>query len=144
MSLFWEDRAIREISKANMPVVSPLSVPLITSSCFFLKVLKLFFFSFSFPLLLITDIDYSSLCYTVGCCCLFILYIMICICHPKLPAHPFLTSPSTMGCFYVELEGHTPSIPGWASEFQNALMWEITWPILLLPGDENLPIPQLT
>ena len=64
---------------------------------------------------------------------------MICICHPKLPAHPFLTSPSTMGCFYVELEGHTPSIPGWASEFQNALMWEVIWPILLLPGDENRP-----
>lgn len=68
---------------------------------------------------------------------------MIYICHPKLPAHPFLTPPSTMGFFYVELEGHTPSIPGWASEFQNASMWEVIWPIPLLPGDENLPIPQL-
>ena len=48
MSLFWEDRAIREISKANMPVVSPLSVPLITSGCFFLKVLKLISFLFLF------------------------------------------------------------------------------------------------
>ena len=26
------------------------------------------------------DIEYSSLCYTVGPCCLSILYIIVCIC----------------------------------------------------------------
>ena len=29
---------------------------------------------------LLQDIKYSSLCYTVGPCCLFILYIIVCIC----------------------------------------------------------------
>ena len=26
------------------------------------------------------DIEYSALCYTVGSCCLSILYLMVCIC----------------------------------------------------------------
>ena len=29
---------------------------------------------------LLQDIEYSSLCYTVGLCCLSILYIVVCIC----------------------------------------------------------------
>ena len=29
---------------------------------------------------LLQNIKYSSLCYTVGPCCLFILYIVVCIC----------------------------------------------------------------
>ena len=35
------------------------------------------------------DIEYSSLCYTVGPCCLSILYIA----NPKLPIHPPPTLP---------------------------------------------------
>ena len=29
---------------------------------------------------LLQDIEYSSLCYTVGPCCLPVLYIVVCIC----------------------------------------------------------------
>ena len=31
------------------------------------------------------DIEYSSLCYTVGPCCLAILYIIACICQDPIP-----------------------------------------------------------
>ena len=41
-------------------------------------------FSYSFPLLL-QEIEYSSLCYTVGPCCLSILYIVGCICWSHTP-----------------------------------------------------------
>lgn len=58
---------------------------------------------------------------------------------------PHTLSPLTiMGCFYVELEGHTPLIPGWTLEFQNASMWKVIWSISLLSGDEDLPVLQLT
>ena len=33
-----------------------------------------------FPCSLLQDIEYSSLCYTVGPSCLSILYIVVCIC----------------------------------------------------------------
>ena len=36
----------------------------------------LFFFHYS----LLQDIEYSSLCYTVGPCCLSTLYTVVCIC----------------------------------------------------------------
>lgn len=34
------------------------------------------------------DSDSNSLWYTVGACCLSILYILVCVCNPKLPALP--------------------------------------------------------
>ena len=34
----------------------------------------------SFPLSLLQDIEYNSLCYTVGPCCLSILHIAVCVC----------------------------------------------------------------
>ena len=49
-------------------------------------------------------IDYSSLCYTVGPC-LAILYIIVCLCCPKLPILPFPTPPlpwKPQVCFLYE------------------------------------------
>ena len=43
-----------------------------------LQVYILFHILFHYGLL--QDIKYSSLCYTVGPCCLSILYIVVCIC----------------------------------------------------------------
>ena len=40
---------------------------------------------------LLQDIEYSSLCYTVGPCCLSILYIYYCVYfNPKFLIYPFL------------------------------------------------------
>ena len=41
-----------------------------------------------FPLWLIENIGYSSLCYTIGPCCLSILNVIICIYQPHIPS-PF-------------------------------------------------------
>ena len=42
-----------------------------------------------FPILfhygLLQDIEYSSLCYTVGPCCLSVLYTVVCICSSQTP-----------------------------------------------------------
>ena len=46
----------------------------------------IFFSYFHYDLL--QDIEYSSLCFTVEPCGLFILYIILCIFSPKLPIHP--------------------------------------------------------
>ena len=46
---------------------------------------------------LLQDIQYSSLCYTVGPCCLTILYIMVCICSPQTP------NPSLPHCLPLSL-----------------------------------------
>ena len=47
------------------------------------KVIQLYrhtyFFHIIFHYTLLKDIEYSSLCYTVGPSCLFILYIIVCI-----------------------------------------------------------------
>ena len=34
---------------------------------------------------LLQDIDYTSLCYIVGACCLSILYIVVCVYESKTP-----------------------------------------------------------
>ena len=34
---------------------------------------------------LLQNIEYSALCYTVGVCCLFVIYITVCICEPQTP-----------------------------------------------------------
>lgn len=39
------------------------------------------------------DVEYSSLCYTVGPYCLFILYITVCICSSQTPPPPFPQPP---------------------------------------------------
>ena len=35
------------------------------------------------------DVEHSSLCYTVGLCCLFILYVVVCIYQPQVPTPSF-------------------------------------------------------
>ena len=47
-------------------------------------------FQILFPYRLIIKIGYSSLCYTVGSCWLFILYIVVYV-HPKLIIYPSST-----------------------------------------------------
>ena len=42
-------------------------------------------FQFLFYYRLLQDIEYSSLCYTVGSCCLPSLYIIVCICSSQTP-----------------------------------------------------------
>ena len=56
----------------------------------------------SFPLQVIKGIEYSSLCYTVGPCCLLILYIVSV--NSKLPIYPSLPTLSplvTVSWFHV-------------------------------------------
>ena len=49
----------------------------------------LFYILFHYGLL--QDIEYSSLCYTVGPCCLSILYVIVLSANSTLPIHPFPT-----------------------------------------------------
>ena len=37
------------------------------------------------PFRLLQNIEYSSLCYTVGSCCSSILSIVVCICYSQIP-----------------------------------------------------------
>ena len=48
------------------------------------------FFIYSFPYGLYRQIGYSSLCYTVGPCCLSILNVIVCIYQPQIPS-PYLS-----------------------------------------------------
>ena len=45
------------------------------------------------------DIGYSPLCYTVGPCCLCILYVMVCICQPQTPNLSFPHTPREAAIF---------------------------------------------
>ena len=38
-------------------------------------------FQILFPFSLLQNTEYSSMCYTVGPCCLSVLYIVVCVCH---------------------------------------------------------------
>ena len=62
---------------------------LIAALFIFLNIQFLFFMCLFFHNLfhfgLLWDMEYSSLCYTVGSCCLPILYIYVCICYPFPP-----------------------------------------------------------
>ena len=49
-----------------------------------------YIFSDSFPLKILQDIEYSYMCYTVNPCCLFILYIVVCICRRQWQPTPVL------------------------------------------------------
>ena len=48
-------------------------------------------FQILFPYRLLQDTEHSSLCYTVGPCWLFILYIVVCICSSQTPNLPLPT-----------------------------------------------------
>ena len=48
------------------------------------------------------DIEYSSLCSTVGSCCLSILYILVCIYQPQTP-NPSLSHLATTSLFSVSV-----------------------------------------
>ena len=45
-------------------------------------------FQFLFPCGLLQNIEWSSLCYTVGPCSSSILYILVCICYSQIPNLP--------------------------------------------------------
>ena len=42
-------------------------------------------YSYSFPLWFLQVIGYSSMCYTLGSCCLSSFNIVICICESETP-----------------------------------------------------------
>ena len=71
------------------------AVMLIAALFIFLNIQFLFFMCLFFHNLfhfgLLWDMEYSSLCYTVGPCCLPILYIHVCLCYP-LPSPMATTS----------------------------------------------------
>ena len=48
--------------------------------CIHICIYIFFFFQILFPYRLLQNIEYSSLCYTVGSCCLSILYLKVYIC----------------------------------------------------------------
>ena len=62
-------------------------------------------FSDFFPYRLLQNIEYTSLCYTVGPCCLPILYIVVCICQSQSPnlslPPPFFPFGNHQFVFYV-------------------------------------------
>lgn len=63
-------------------------------------------FSDCFHYRLLQDIEYSSLCYTVGPCCVSILYMVVCICHFQtsnlsLLPHPQLSPLVILSLFSV-------------------------------------------
>ena len=66
----------------------PALHPFLPSSCLLIFLFE-FFFHYDFS----QEIEQSSLCYTVGPCCLSILYVMICLCYSHTPT-PFLSAPS--------------------------------------------------
>ena len=51
-----------------------------------------FFLKYSFPLWFTQEIGYSSLCYTVGPCCLSILNVIVCIYQPPIPRKIWIAS----------------------------------------------------
>ena len=53
------------------------------------------FFHILFHYSLLQDIKDSSLCYTVGSCCLSILYVIVCIYQPQTPS-PSLSPPPSL------------------------------------------------
>ena len=55
--------------------------------------ISIFFFVIFPHYSLLQDIEYSSLCYTVGPCWLSVLYILVCICQYQTPSLPPPTSP---------------------------------------------------
>ena len=57
-----------------------IEVQLIYNVMLISAVIHMYSFSYSFPLGLSQDIEYSSLCYTVEPCCLSSLYIIVCTC----------------------------------------------------------------
>ena len=70
---------------------------LVPMACLFFVVLNptdiLFFIIFLFHYGLLQYTEYSSLCSTVGPCCLSILYIIVCICWPQTPNPSLPQSP---------------------------------------------------
>ena len=64
-----------------------------TMLCYFLvysKVIQIYSFSYSFPYGILEDIEYGSLCFIVGPCCLSILYVVVHICRRQWRPTPVL------------------------------------------------------
>ena len=74
--------------------IMPIELVMLSNHLILCHPLLLFLWSFpasgSFP---VKTQKASSLCYTVGPCCLSISYVIICICESKLPLHPSTTLP---------------------------------------------------
>ena len=62
-----------------------------------------FFFFHIFPYGLSQAIGYSSLCYTVGPCCLSILSVIVCVYQPQTPRPSLSLPPSTLVTTYLIL-----------------------------------------
>ena len=65
------------------------------------KVIQLYiyiyiFFQILFHYRFLQDTEYSSLCYTVGPCCLSILWIVVCVCESQAPSLSPTTHTSTI------------------------------------------------
>ena len=70
----------------NIYPLTPYRKSCQTPFSLFITILILYIlFQILFPYRSLQDIEYSSLCYTVGPCCLSILYIVVCICQSKTP-----------------------------------------------------------
>ena len=67
-----------------------------------------------FPYSILLDIEYSSLCYVVGLCYLFILYILVSLDNPKLPIlaspTPFLMATICLGPLTFCMNSHIPQL----------------------------------
>ena len=78
---------VREEASRKLQVLAPCTPPTPPSSSNLelldtplLSTCRLLIYFFLFHYGLLQDTEYSSLCYTVGPCCLSILYIIVCIC----------------------------------------------------------------
>ena len=71
------------------------------------KHMCIYSFTYSFHFDLLQDIEYSSLSYTIGPCCLSILYILVCIYSPHNPIHP---TPPPWLCYFCTTDSMDMSL----------------------------------
>ena len=65
-------------------------------------------FQILFPYNLLQNIEYSSVCYTVGPCCLSVLYIVVCVSEKVLAPHSSTLAwriPWTRGAWWSTVHG---------------------------------------
>ena len=87
-------------------------------------------FSCSFSYSLSENVEYSSLCYTVGPCCLSILYVTACICQSQAPNPSLLHPLATTGLFSMSVSLFLPIGKLICVVFQishiNDIMWHLS------------------
>ena len=79
------------------------------------KVIRIYMFLFHirFHYRLLQDVEYSFLCYTVGPCCLSILYIVMYICWVSLVAQPVKNTPEMRETWVLTLDWEDPWRRSW-------------------------------